>query len=60
MNMMLECNLKLVGRVLLFANMPGSKRTTVLDIKRVENAFFHTMYIFSVVLHAIDKHDISK
>ena len=33
---------------------------TVLDIKRVENSFFHTMYIFSVILHAIDKHDISK
>ena len=32
---------------------------TVLDIKRVENAFFHSMYIFSVILHAIDKHDIS-
>ena len=32
---------------------------TVLDIKRVENAFFHTMYIFSVILHAIDKQDIS-
>ena len=23
------------------------------------NAFFHSMYIFSVILHAIDKHDIS-
>ena len=34
-------------------------RNTVLDIKRVENAFFHSMYIFSVILHAIDKHDIS-
>ena len=34
-------------------------RYTVLDIKRVENAFFHSMYIFSVILHAIDKHDIS-
>ena len=33
---------------------------TVLDIKGVENAFFHSMYIFSVILHAIDKHDISK
>ena len=32
---------------------------TVLDIKRVENAFFHSMYIFSVILHAIDKQDIS-
>ena len=32
---------------------------TVLDIKRVENAFFHSMYIFSVILHAIDKHNIS-
>ena len=32
---------------------------TVLEIKRVENAFFHTMYIFSVILHAIDKHDTS-
>ena len=31
---------------------------TVLDIKRVENAFFHSMYIFSVILHAIDKQDI--
>ena len=31
---------------------------TVLDIKRVENAFFHSMYIFSVILRAIDKHDI--
>ena len=30
-----------------------------VDIKRVENAIFHTMYIFSVMLHAIDKHDIS-
>ena len=32
---------------------------TVLDIKRVENAFFHSMYIFSVILHVIDKQDIS-
>ena len=32
---------------------------TVLDIKRVENAFFHSMYIFSVIFHAIDKQDIS-
>ena len=32
---------------------------TVLDIERVENAFFHSMYIFSVILHAIDNHDIS-
>ena len=32
---------------------------TVLDIKRVENAMFHTMYIFSVILHAIDKQDIA-
>ena len=32
---------------------------TVLDIKRVENSFFHSMYIFSVILHAIDKQDIS-
>ena len=32
---------------------------TVVDIKRVENAFFHSMYIFSVIIHAIDKHDIS-
>ena len=34
---------------------------TVLDIKRVENSIFHSMYIFSVihVLHAIDKQDIS-
>ena len=31
----------------------------MLDIKRVENAFFHSMYIFSVILHAIDKQDIS-
>ena len=31
----------------------------VLDIKRVENAIFHTMYIFSVILHANDKQDIS-
>ena len=34
-------------------------KSTVLDIKRVENAFFHSMYIFSVILHAIDKQDIS-
>ena len=34
-------------------------RYTVLDIKRVENAFFHSVYIFSVILHAIDKQDIS-
>ena len=33
--------------------------STVLDIKRVENPFFHSMYIFSVILHAIDKQDIS-
>ena len=32
---------------------------TVLDIKRVENVFFHSMYIFAVILHAIDKKDIS-
>ena len=32
---------------------------TVLEIKRVENAFFHSLYIFSVILHAIDKQDIS-
>ena len=32
---------------------------TVLDIKRVENEFFHSMYIFSVIFHAIDKQDIS-
>ena len=32
---------------------------TVLDIKRVENSIFHSMYIFSVILHAIDKQDIS-
>ena len=32
---------------------------TVLDIKRVENAFFHSVYIFLVILHAIDKQDIS-
>ena len=31
----------------------------MLDIKRVENAFFHSKYIFSVILHAIDKQDIS-
>ena len=31
----------------------------MLDIKRVENAFFHSMYIFSVILLAIDKQDIS-
>ena len=31
---------------------------TVLDIKRVENVFFQSMYIFSVILHAIDKQDI--
>ena len=31
---------------------------TVLDIKKVENAFFHSMYIFSVILRAIDKHHI--
>ena len=30
------------------------------ESKRVENAFFfHSMYIFSVILHASDKHDIS-
>ena len=33
--------------------------STVLDIKEIKNAFFHSMYIFSVILHAIDKHDIS-
>ena len=31
----------------------------MLDIKRVENAFFHSMYIFSVILHVSDKQDIS-
>ena len=31
---------------------------TVLDIKRVENAFFHSMYIFSVILHASDEQAI--
>ena len=51
----------------LFINVvvSGKKRPfhnlvdTVLDIKRVENAIFHTMYIFLVILHAIDKQDIS-
>ena len=37
----------------------GKQKATVLDIKRVENAFFHSKYIFSVILHAIDKQDIS-
>ena len=40
-------------------HMNNSTRFTVLDIKRVENAFFHSMYIFSVILHAIGKQDIS-
>ena len=45
----------------MFASMEltDSMITTVLDIKRVENAIFHTMYIFTVILHAIDKQDIS-
>ena len=38
----------------------GPTIDTVLDIKRVKNAFFHSMYIFSVILHTIDKQDISK
>ena len=32
---------------------------TVLDIKRVEKAFFHSMYVFLVIFHAIEKQDIS-
>ena len=28
--------------------------TTALDIKRIENAFFDSMYIFLVILHAIE------
>ena len=31
----------------------------MLDIKRVENEFFHSMYIFSVTLQTFDKQDIS-
>ena len=30
-------------------NSPRMLAFTVLDIKRVENAFFHSMYIFSVI-----------
>ena len=42
------------------ASMGVASGCTVLDIKRVENEVFHSMYIFSVILHAIDKQqDIS-
>ena len=47
-----------LNKILCHENFPISGTCTVLDIKKVENAFFHSMYIFSVIINAIDKHDI--